>query len=64
MHPEIQKRIEELRSALYVYSDDTTVSLRLFINYQEVSAEVEMRTPEQLKASGCSMRNLKGKWIA
>lgn len=64
MHPEIQKRIEELRAALYAYSDDTTVSLTLFINYCEVSAEIGMRTPDQLKASGCSMRNIKGKWIA
>lgn len=63
MHPEIQKKIEELRAALCQYGSPETVAVRLFMSAGETEVEIQTRSPEQLKRSGYSMQNLKGDFI-
>lgn len=63
MHPEIQKKIGELSDALARHAPYQAVSFKLFVNSQEVTVEMAMRTPAQLESEGVSMRNLAGQFI-
>ena len=63
MTPNIQAIINILVSTLKQEAPDKVVSFRLFVNSQEVVTEFSERYPDQLKADGISMRNLRGEFI-
>ena len=60
---EIQVAIKNLELALRKNSSDTAVSFTIFINSEEVVSHWSNRSPEQLKDSGISMKNLAGNFI-
>lgn len=55
--------VEGLVRHLRYSARGTTVSFSLFVNCEGSSVEIRDRTPEDLKASGISMRNLRGEFI-
>lgn len=57
------KLVEELVRHLRYSARGTTVSFSLVVNCEGFSVETSDRTPEDLKASGISMRNLRGEFI-
>ena len=63
MHPEIQKKIDELHAALIEHAPKNTVAFKLFVNCEETRIDMSSRTPDQLKKGGISMRNLAGVFI-
>ncbi len=63
MHPEIEKKIQELSDALVRHAPANAVSFTLFTNAGELTTRFETRKPKQLRASGISMRNLAGNWV-
>jgi len=63
VNKEIQQAVERLESALRQHSSDTAVSFNVFINNQETVWSFENRSPEQLRYSNMSMKNLAGKFI-
>ena len=63
MTARIDNAIKELIEALRQESPQEMTSFRLFLNCEESYIETTERTPEQLKESGISMRNLRGKFI-
>lgn len=63
MTPRITKAIDELVVALRQESHEHTTSFQLFVNCEERVIETNMRTPEDLKTAGISMRNLRGDFI-
>lgn len=63
MHKDIYEAIDDLVSIAKELSDDNQTTLEVFINCEGVQVKSNYRTPEQLKSSGVSMRNLKGEFI-
>ena len=63
MNHTIEKAIDELVEALREHSNYQMTTFSLFVNCEEREVRCEYRTPEQLKESGISMRNLKGQFI-
>lgn len=63
MTPNIRLAINSLVSAVKQEAPDRAVSFKLFVNSQEVVTEMHERYPDQLKAGGISMRNLRGEFI-
>jgi uncharacterized protein (DUF488 family) len=63
MTAKINSAVESLVEALREESSEHMVTFRLFVNCQGTRVETYERTPEQLKAQGISMRNLRGEFI-
>lgn len=63
MTPKIENAIEALVCALREESPHYMTTFRLFVNCEERVIETSERTPAELKASGISMRNLRGNFI-
>ena len=63
MNEKINNAIELLVKALKEESPEYMVTFKLFVNCEERRIETSERTPEQLKAQGISMRNLRGEFI-
>jgi len=59
----IQQAIDNLENVLREHSADTVTTFNVFINCEGREVKVGSRTPDQLKAQGISMRNLKGEFI-
>ena len=63
MSPKIEAAIELLVESLRAESHPNATSFKLFVNCSEVSFVLRMRTAEDLKRDGISMRNLRGDFI-
>ena len=63
MTPNINFAINALVAALRREAPDQIVTFRLFVNCEESEVTTTARTPDQLNASGISMRNLRGDFI-
>ena len=63
MNSEITKAIDDLVEALRKQSPEQMITFSVFVNCQERIVTTKERTPEQLKAAGISMRNLRGNFI-
>ena len=63
MSEKINNAIESLVEALREESPEYMVTFKLFVNCEERRIETSERTPEQLKAQGISMMNLRGEFI-
>jgi len=59
----LQELTDNYVKAVRELTGSTTTSYNLFINCEGVTVTENKRTSEDLKASGCSMRNLKGEFI-
>lgn len=59
----LQELTDNYVKAVRELTGSTATSYNLFINCEGVEITENKRTPEDLKASGCSMRNLKGEFI-
>jgi len=59
----LQELTDNYVKAVRELTGSTTTSYNLFINCEGVKITENKRTSEDLKASGCSMRNLKGEFI-
>ena len=63
MSETIQERIAYLLEAVKTDMSSNTTSVTIFINCEGAHFESRIKTPEQLKKSGISMRNISGEWI-
>jgi hypothetical protein len=63
MTPKINAAINALVESLREESPEQMTSFRLFVNCEERVIETSERTPDDLKAAGISMRNLRGEFI-
>ena len=60
----LEKITEQFLSEVADISDENAVSFELFFSYAGGHViKFTYRTPQELKESNISMRNLKGKWI-
>jgi hypothetical protein len=63
MTPRINQAIDDLVKALREESPKQMIAFTLFVNSEESEVKTRTRTPEQLKARGVSMQNLRGEFI-
>lgn len=64
MHPEIQEKINELHAALIAHGPWNAVSFCMSVNSFGTTVEFDLRSPEQLKQAGVTMRSFTtGKFI-
>lgn len=59
----IDELLEQLKLYMSTELDKNTVSISIFINCEGIQMTTRHRTPEQLKKSGISMRNINGDFI-
>ena len=59
----IEKAIASLRDAIKKEGPKNSVAFHLFVNNEGASYKFDVRTPEDLKNSGISMRDLNGEFI-
>ena len=64
MNARITIAIDNLVNALREESPAFVTTFDLFVNCEEHVVKTSERTPEQLKAAGISMRNLRGQFIS
>ena len=63
MNPEILAAIDNLTNALRKGAPEQMVAFTLFVNCESTEIDTKLRTPEQLKSAGISMRNIRGQFI-
>lgn len=63
MTQRITAAINALVDALREEAPEQMVTFKMFLNCSELRIETSQRTPDQLKADGISMRNLRGEFI-
>ena len=63
MSPELTEALENLRSVLQNECNPHTVAIEIFISSEVCEINYKLRSPESLKRSGISMRNICGDFI-
>lgn len=63
MPPEIQRPLDQLLHALCQHSPETATAFHLYVTAKGHEVMLEHRTPDDLKAAGVSMRNLRRAWV-
>ena len=63
MNREIEKAFNEFKSVLIEELGYNAVAVELFISHSEISYNVQIKSPAELKSNGVSMKNIKGEWI-
>lgn len=63
MTTQIQVAIDALVAAVRADAPSSAVSFTLFVNSESHEVRFEHRTSEELKRSGCTMRNLRGAFV-
>jgi len=63
MNTLIKEAIDNLQEAISDYGDNDCAYIKLFFSCEGMELTVSKRTADQLKATGISMRNVRGEFI-
>lgn len=63
MNEQLAQALKNFHEALKKESADDVVSVNVFFNCQGCHISINTRTPESLRNSNESMRNLRGEWV-
>ena len=63
MTSKLVEKLNELRAVLEQEMPKETTSVSIYVTYDGTDVSTSMKTPDDLKREGASMRNIKGEWI-